>query len=108
MNKDIEKLARIACKLDRKYEAEGTKWLTKRRILKRAVSVQKKMIQEIRKIMPVNSTPEERMEKLQEILQWMQTRLKKRIGRTPKNPVPRKERRLIARQEAKEAAKRLP
>ena len=94
---DVKQLSKQAVKLDRAFEATNPKCTIRlRRMLKRAFSLEKKLIVAVGKLMP--QKPEEEVREMaKQWLAWTEERMNRRHGRILQNPVPRTERRLTAR-----------
>jgi len=79
--KSIDKLSKIAVKLDQEYETVNRLHIKKKkRILKRAIMIEKKLIKVVGKMFPLRNE-EEIKDSIRNMLTQLQERMLNRVGR---------------------------
>ena len=81
MFKDIHKLSKIACRIDKDYTAADGKPIKEARLLKRALSIEKKLLAAVAVLMPVGTSKADILLMAQRQLSWTQNRINNRVGR---------------------------
>jgi len=93
--KNLRVLYKKAVKLDREYTKTNPKCRIRlNRILKQALSVERKLVSAARALNPIAGTKELR-DIIHKWLSWAEMCLNNRIGRIVRNPIPRTTRRKL-------------
>lgn len=103
MYKDIKALSKIAVKIDMAYTAAGMKRLIKKRLLKRAIATENRLIKAAREVMPLHVSDDEVKDMIRRQLAQTKHNIINKIGHTLEFKVSRTERRRITRLKAKES-----